>query len=141
MGQLARQPNAYGKKPYFATCSSGICVAIGCLSCVATLFSQELNRPYNLPAVDINERVLWGSTCEPGEGLGLSFGGEDQQADDGCSHTRILRSGKWVEIRSELEKLNPWQEAVVPLRRIDEQCELIEAQMRSSYISNDSPQK
>jgi hypothetical protein len=112
---------------------------------IATVFTfipsahaqQQQGEPYNLPAVELKERVIWGSVCEPGEGLGLSFGGEDQEADDGCSHTRVLREGKWVEIRSELEQANPFHEIVVPLLGLDFSCAKTAAQMRSEFFSDE----
>ncbi|MEO8352589.1 MAG: hypothetical protein ABI680_12705, partial [Chthoniobacteraceae bacterium] len=45
-------------------------------------------------------------------GSGLAFGGQDQQADDGSAHTRILENGEWKPIHEQLRAANPLQ----PLR-------------------------
>ena len=52
-------------------------------------------RSYRLPSTDLKERVIWGSNAEGPGGTGLAFGGEDQRADDGQAHTRILVKEKW----------------------------------------------
>jgi hypothetical protein len=67
-------------------------------------------RPYRLPAVNLKERVIWGSTCETPEGFALSFGGQDQDSDDGIGHTRIKqKGGEWKDIHEELRKANDLQ--------------------------------
>jgi hypothetical protein len=70
-------------------------------------------KPYRLPAVSLKERIIWGSTCETPDGFALSFGGQDQDSDDGIGHTRIReKGGEWKDIHEELRKTNPYQ----PLR-------------------------
>jgi sialidase-1 len=72
--------------------------------------AQAQPRSYRLPAVDLKERVIWGSTCETPEGFALSFGGEDQDSHDGIGHTRIKeKGGEWKDIHEELRKANPYQ--------------------------------
>lgn len=76
-------------------------------------------QPYRLPDVDITQTVIWGATCQLPEGSGLSFGGQDQKADDGRPHTRVKRKGRWVAIHNELRAANPLQpvyEATVAIR-------------------------
>src|SRR4051812_24025646 len=46
-------------------------------------------RGHRLPATDLRQRVIWGSSCDGPGGTGLSFGGQDQRADDGRPHTRV----------------------------------------------------
>src|SRR5579872_5748670 len=71
---------------------------------------KDATRPYRLPAVDLKERIIWGSTCETPDGFALSFGGEDQDSDDGIGHTRIKeKGGEWKDIHEELRKANPLQ--------------------------------
>lgn len=55
-------------------------------------------HPYRLPSVDIKQPVIWGSTCESPDGVALSFGGEDQTADDGIAHTRLGVNGQWTDL-------------------------------------------
>ncbi len=69
-------------------------------------------------------RLIWGSTCETPEGFALSFGGQDQDNDDGIGHTRIKeKGGEWKDIHKELRKANPLQplhDKGVELRRTAE---------------------
>ena len=71
-------------------------------------------------AVDLKERVVWGSTCETPEGFALSFGGQDQDSEDGLGHTRIKeKGGEWKDIHKELRDANPlqpWHDKVWALR-------------------------
>lgn len=125
-------------------CGQHVCCGLATVWAFASLclFSasraEEPRQPYNLPAVELNERVLWGSVCEPGEGQGLAFGGEDQEAHDGRSHTRVLREGKWIDIRAELEQASPWPESLLQLLGLDYYCSRVAAQMRSEYFSDHS---
>jgi len=66
-------------------------------------------RSYRLPAVDLKQRVIWGATCASPDGLELSFGGQDQNADDGRPHTRLKVDGQWKAIHQELRARNPLQ--------------------------------
>lgn len=73
-----------------------------CCSTIAT----AAERPYRLSGVDLKQRVIWGEECREPAGAGLAFGGQDQQADDGRPHTRILVDGKWRAIHRELRARN-----------------------------------
>jgi len=55
-----------------------------------------------LSAVDLKQRVIWRAECRPSGDLGLAFGGQDQDADDGRPHTRLLIDGEWKAIHEEL---------------------------------------
>ncbi|MFO0930679.1 MAG: hypothetical protein U0736_27220 [Gemmataceae bacterium] len=66
-------------------------------------------RSYRLPSVDLKQPVIWGSTCEAPSGVALSFGGEDQTADDGRAHTRLRVDGRWESLHGELIKANRLQ--------------------------------
>ncbi|MGE3805258.1 MAG: kelch repeat-containing protein [Gemmataceae bacterium] len=93
-------------------------------------------KAYRLPSVDLKERVIWGSTCEPGNGVaGLAFGGQDQDSPDGRPHTRLLVDGKWQPIHEDLRKNNPLQKhhaEVAPLSR--EQSRIL-ARARALYFA------
>eukprot|EP00913_Durusdinium_trenchii_P008945 g8411.t1 len=77
-------------------------------ACIANV-SSAAERPYRLGSVDLKQRVIWGEECRGPNGTGLAFGGQDQQADDGRPHTRILVDGKWQAIHQELRAKNRLQ--------------------------------
>jgi hypothetical protein len=66
-------------------------------------------RAYRLPATDLKQPIIWGAVAEAPDGRGLTFGGQDQTADDGRGHTRLRVRGTWQTIAAELRKANPWQ--------------------------------
>jgi hypothetical protein len=91
-------------------------------------------HPYRLPSVNIKQPVIWGSTCEGPDGMALSFGGEDRDADDGLAHTRLRAAGDWIDLRETLSK-DPRQKLrslILALR--DRQKDLL-AQARTYYFS------
>lgn len=57
---------------------------------------------YRLNAVDLQQRVIWHAECLEPAGQGLAFGGQDQEADDGQPHTRILADRRWQAIHHQL---------------------------------------
>ncbi|HET6252192.1 MAG TPA: kelch repeat-containing protein [Tepidisphaeraceae bacterium] len=61
-------------------------------------------HPYRLHSVSIKQQVIWGSTCEGPDGTALSFGGEDRDAEDGLSHTRLRVKGEWIDLQPGFEK-------------------------------------
>ena len=79
-------------------------------------------HPYRLPSTNIKERVIWGSTAQAPDGFALSFGGEDQGADDGQAHTRLRVNGQWQDLYEELRKANHLQPFY------DEEWELTDSQ-------------
>jgi hypothetical protein len=81
----------------------------GCLVLGCALSAAGQGRSFRLPDVDIKQRIIWGSTCEGPDGIGLAFGGQDQEADRGQPPTRIRVDGKWQEIGDELRTKNPLQ--------------------------------
>lgn len=85
----------------------GLVCAIFLLTLRAT--AAEPKRPYRLPSVDIQQRILWGATCALPDGVGLAFGGEDQLANDGRPHTRVKQDGEWTPIHRSLREANPLQ--------------------------------
>lgn len=95
-------------------------------------------RTYRLLAVDLKQPIIWGSICETEDGLGLAFGGQDQTSEDGVPPTRIKVEGKWVSIREELEKKNPFQEFVVPLTEIRAETRAVLASLRRLYLQGHS---
>ncbi len=66
-------------------------------------------RHYRLKDTDLKQRVIWGAECEGPDGMGLAFGGQDQEADDGHPHTRVKADGQWKAIHEELRAKNPLQ--------------------------------
>jgi hypothetical protein len=98
-------------------------------------------HPYRLPATDIKQRVIWGSLCEAPDGTALSFGGEDQEADDGQAHTRLRMNGLWLDLYGELAKANPLQ----PFH--EDAWELVDGQKhalavaRSLYLEGRTPEE
>ena len=75
-------------------------ILIAMSSLAATSAAAE--KTYRLKEVDLKQPILWGAECREPEGKGLAFGGEDQDAEDGCAHTRILVDGQWKDIHEEL---------------------------------------
>ena len=53
--------------------------------------------------------MIWSAECLAPKGSGLAFGGQDQAADDGRAHTRLLIAGTWKDIHRELRDKNPTQ--------------------------------
>jgi len=58
-------------------------------------------KPYRLPSVDIQQRVLWGAECRQPESRGIAFGGQDQESEDGRPHTRLLVEGQWQPVHEQ----------------------------------------
>jgi hypothetical protein len=79
------------------------------LASAASAVAQDQPRPYRLQSIPMKERVLWGAELREPEGKGLAFGGQDQRADDGRPHTRLLVAGEWQAIHEELREKNPLQ--------------------------------
>jgi sialidase-1 len=103
--------------------------------------TQAQPRSYRLPAVDLKERVIWGSTAETPEGFALSFGGEDQDADDGISHTRIKeKGGVWKDIHWELGKNNPAQPWHDKARALALRQKSLLAEARALYFQGARPE-
>ena len=73
----------------------------------ASTIAAAAAKTYRLKETDLKQPVIWGATCEAPDGAGLSFGGEDQQADDGCSHTRVRTGAAWQDIHPELRAASP----------------------------------
>jgi sialidase-1 len=102
--------------------------------------AQPQPRSYRLPAVDLKERVIWGSTAETPEGFALSFGGEDQDADDGISHTRVSEKGdEWKALDKELREKNRLQPLHDKVRALREREKDLLARARSFYFQGRTP--
>ena len=91
-------------------------------------------KPYRLPSVDLKPRVIWGAECRRPDGSGLAFGGQDQQADDGRPHTRILENGTWVCIADDLRTANPLRRWYVHARSLAERQAMALASARATYL-------
>ena len=102
---------------------------------VTTGLAQEAPpRPYRLNAVDLKQRVIWGAECRLPDGTGLAFGGQDQQADDGRPHTRVLSEGEWLLIDRQLREQNPLQEYSTRIRTLRGQAKKLLARARTLYF-------
>jgi hypothetical protein len=101
---------------------------------LAEAAAPKKSEPYRLPAVDLKPRVIWGATCEGPAGTGLAFGGQDQQADDGRPHTRVLRDGAWVDIRDDLRAANPLQRWHAEATALARRQGLVLASARSTWF-------
>ncbi len=87
-----------------------VMIAIGIFVVVLRSYAAEPDeRPFRLESVNLKQRVLWGATAAGPDGSGLAFGGQDQDADDGRPHTRILVDGQWRAIHEALQSKNPLQ--------------------------------
>lgn len=78
-----------------------------CSFTIVTMSAPAQQRPYRLNGVDLKQRIIWGAECRQPDGSGLAFGGQDQDADDGRPHTRVLIDGEWEAIHRELRENNP----------------------------------
>lgn len=88
---------------------SGLLIAGFVFTSFEQAAAQQARQAYRLNAVDLNQRVIWGGECREPDGQGLAFGGQDQDADDGWPHTRILANGEWKAIDRDLQSKNPLQ--------------------------------
>ena len=93
-------------------------------------------RPYRLPSTDLKKRIIWGSEFVVSDDLGLAFGGQDQEAEDGRPHTRVHEGGKWRSIHGKLHAGNPLKD---PKRRCLELSKKVASHAsssRSMYLSD-----
>jgi len=98
-------------------------------------FAQGEQRPYRLEGVDLKQRVIWTAQCLQPVGRGLAFGGQDQDADDGRAHTRLLVEGKWLPIHTELRAGNPLQQFHVAAWKLRDRAKRVRARARFIYFS------
>jgi hypothetical protein len=96
--------------------------------------SAQQTRAYRLNGVDLKQRVIWGAECRLPGGSGLSFGGQDQDADDGRPHTRVLINGEWKAIYRELEENSSTKALHVQVWKLRGQAKNILARARSIYF-------
>lgn len=92
-----------------AELSQKICVILLAAAGPGGAFAAEIGKPYRLESVDLKQRILWGAECLEPAGGGLAFGGQDQEAGDGCAHTRIMEGGAWKSLHAQLRAANPMQ--------------------------------
>jgi hypothetical protein len=83
----------------------GLTFAIAALFIVPT-FAQQ--KPFKIPPANLDEQIIWGSTCDGPDGFVLGFGGQDQKSDE-LPRTRIKVDGQWKSMSEELRKKNPLQ--------------------------------
>ena len=96
--------------------------------------AAEPGKPYRLDAVDLKQPILWGAECRQPAGGGLAFGGQDQQSDDGCGHTRIMENGAWRPIHRQLRAANPLQPFHDRARVLRSEAKNIRAVLRHHYF-------
>jgi hypothetical protein len=102
---------------------------------------QATGRPYRLNSVDLKQRIIWGAECRLPEGSGLAFGGQDQDANDGRPHTRILVDGEWKNILSELRAGNPHQALHDRVWALRSQVKDARARIRHAWFEGLPPDK
>jgi hypothetical protein len=95
---------------------------------------EKKRQPYRLPTTERMAQVLWGSECLGPDGLGLSFGGEDQKAEDGAAHTRIKTGEQWQPILEQLRASNPLQASRDAVWAIRGQVKDAAAKLRFIYF-------
>jgi len=89
-----------------------IVLAVGLCSCGIAAENGGSKKSYRIPPANLKDRVIWGSTCEAPDGSALSCGGQDQESDDGTSHTRFRpAAGEWIELFESLQKDDPLRDA------------------------------
>ena len=94
---------------------------------------------YRLPPADLKDRVIWGGMCEQPEGGGLSFGGQDQEADLGQPATKLLADGQWKSVRDELRSRNPLQATHDRCAKLAERQKDILARARRLFFEGAAP--
>ncbi|NQU26212.1 MAG: hypothetical protein HQ567_33410, partial [Candidatus Nealsonbacteria bacterium] len=101
-------------------------------------------RSYRLDSVDLRQRVIWGAECRQpegrqSEGSGLAFGGQDQDAEDGRPHTRVLVEGRWKAIHRELRAANPLQSLHDRIWQLRNLAKNVRARVRYIYFEGKPP--
>lgn len=109
---------------------SATCLLLG----FGTEASAQQSRTYRLNGVDLKQRVIWGAECRQPAGSGLAFGGQDQDADDGRPHTRVLINGEWKAIHRELRENNPNKALHDQVWKLRGQAKNILARSRAIYF-------
>jgi hypothetical protein len=97
-------------------------------------------HPYRLPSVNIKQPVIWGSTCEGPDGIALSFGGEQRDADDGLAHTRLRVGGQWIDLRDALAD-DPRQRTRDRIWELRERQKDVVAHARWLYFNGNSKEQ
>ena len=97
--------------------------------------SADPGKPYRLEAVDLKQRVIWGVECLEPAGRGLALGGQDQDAQDGRPHTRLLVDGKWQPMAEKLRAGNPLQNFFQQTTKLRGEVKALRASMRALYFS------
>ena len=91
-------------------------------------------KPYRLPSVDLKSRVIWGAECRRPDGTGLAFGGQDQEADDGRPHTRLLQDGQWVSMADDLRSGSPLRRWHAEAGALARRQAMLLASARATYL-------
>src|SRR5260370_224716 len=102
-----------------------------------TSFGMGQQKNYRLPAVDLKERIIWGSVAEGADGFALAFGGQDQDADDGPPHTRIREDGEWKSIYERLNRDNRLKDSYSQIREYSRKLKDNIAVLRQYYLNDD----
>jgi hypothetical protein len=107
---------------------------LGVLPAMPTGAAAAQPRSYRLKDSDLKQNVIWGSVCEGPDGLALSFGGQDQTADDGRAHTRLRENGEWKSLYADLCAQNPLQECCRRVQQLRDRQKDLTARARSFYF-------
>ena len=100
----------------------------------AAALAADIGKPCRLESVDLKQRIIWSAECLEPAGGGLAFGGQDQQADDGVAHTRVMEGGAWKAIDAELRAANPLQPFRERAWALRTEAKNIRARMRHQYF-------
>ncbi len=95
-------------------------------------------KQYRLPETDLKAPIIWGATCDGPDGTGLSFGGQDQQAEDGGAPTRVKEGGAWKDIRADLRAANPLQKMRDRVWAVRGRQKNVTARARAAYFKGAS---
>lgn len=80
-------------------------LTVALIAAATQLLAQEnRSKPYRLPSVELKQPVIWGAEATSPDGFALSFGGQDQDADDGRPHTRIKVDDQWTSLAEQLNQ-------------------------------------
>ena len=100
---------------------------------------QPARKSYRIAAADLKDRVIWDSTSTAPDGSILSFGGQDQESDDGIAHTRFRPAGgEWIDLYKPLLKADPLQNVANGLRQAQQGWKTAASFARSAYFEQDS---
>jgi len=115
-----------------------IALVFGCALSPATLLQAQ--QAYRLGSVDIKQPLIWGAECRQPDGSGLAFGGQDQDAEDGRPHTRLLVDGQWKAVHQQLQARNPLADMHAQVAALRSEAKNMLARARAIYFKGLPPE-